>query len=356
MNPNGLYLGKPGSGKSFAIKRGITNTFFVTNDDVIVCDPEGEYYKLAAALKGQVIKLSPTSEHHINPLDIAFDGVHDEELFAMKAHFVLSLCELILANKDGLEPEERTIIDSAVLKVYAAKKADPANTPMPILEDLWNAINSDPHPKAQRIATALQIYVTGSLKIFNNRTNIDINNRFVCFDVRELSVQLRTIGMLIVQDCVWTKVSANRDKTKSTHFYIDEFHLFLKDSQTAQYAIEFWKRFRKWGGIPTGITQNVTDLLHAKDIETIFENSDFVILLDQAQGDREILAKKLGLSQQQKRYITGAAAGEGLICYGGVIIPFIDRFPKDTQLYRIMTTKLEETSDVREKRQFATAS
>jgi type IV secretory pathway VirB4 component len=215
---------------------------------------------------------------------------------------------------------------------------------MPILEDLYNLILKQPEPAAQRIATALELYVKGSLSVFNHRTNVDINNRIVCFDIKELGKQLKKIGMLVVQDCVWNKVTINRAERKSTRYYIDEFHLLLKDEQTSAYSIEIWKRFRKWGGIPTGLTQNVKDLLASKDIENIFENSDFVYLLNQAGGDREILAKKLGISNHQLSYVTNSGAGEGLICYGSTIIPFIDRFPKDTELYSLLTTRLSETA------------
>ena len=174
--------------------------------------------------------------------------------------------------------------------------------------------------------------------------NVDIHNRLVCFDIKELGTQLRKLGMLIVQDQVWNRVTINRSEGKATRYYIDEFHLLLKEEQTAAYSVEIWKRFRKWGGIPTGITQNVKDLLSSREVENIFENSDFVYMLNQAQGDREILAKQLNISQQQMTYVTHSDAGEGLIFYGNVILPFIDRFPQDTELYRVMTTKPGEVS------------
>lgn len=180
--------------------------------------------------------------------------------------------------------------------------------------------------------------------MFNHRTNINIANRIVSFDIKELGKQLKKIGMLIVQDAVWNRVTVNREAHKSTRYYIDEMHLLLREEQTAAYTVEIWKRFRKWGGIPTGITQNVKDLLSSREVENIFENSDFVYMLNQAQGDREILAKQLNISQQQMTYVTHSEAGEGLIFYGNVILPFIDRFPKDTELYRVMTTKPGEVS------------
>ena len=226
-NPNGLILGTPGSGKSFAAKREMTNAFLITDDDIIICDPEAEYYPLVQRLQGQVIRLSPTSPHYVNPMDI-------------------------------------------------------------------------------------------NLK------------------------QLKKLGMLIVQDQVWNRVTVNRAAKKSTRYFMDEFHLLLKDEQTAAYSVEIWKRFRKWGGIPTAITQNVKDLLASREVENIFENSDFVLMLNQAAGDRAILAKQLNISPQQMSYVTHSEAGEGLLFYGNVILPFVDRFPKDTELYRVMTTKPEE--------------
>jgi type IV secretory pathway VirB4 component len=344
-NPNGLILGTPGSGKSFSAKREIVNVILITNDDVIICDPEAEYYPLVSTLGGQVIKISPTSDQYINPLDINIDYADDDDPLSLKSDFILSLCELILGGRNGLEPIEKTIIDRCVRLVYREFMENPHTDNMPILEDLYNLILKQPESAAMRIATALELYVKGSLSVFNHRTNVDIRNRIVCFDIKELGKQLKKIGMLVVQDCVWNKVTLNRAERKSTRYYIDEFHLLLKDEQTSAYSIEIWKRFRKWGGIPTGLTQNVKDLLASKDIENIFENSDFVYLLNQAGGDREILARKLGISAHQLSYVTNSGAGEGLICYGSTIIPFTDRFPKDTQLYKIMTTKLEETNE-----------
>ena len=294
-NPNGLILGTPGSGKSFSAKREITNCFLITEDDIIICDPEAEYYPLVQALQGQVIRISPVSSQYINPMDLNLNYSEEDNPLSLKSDFILSLCELIVGGKSGLEPVEKTIIDRCVRLVYQEYLADPQPEKMPILEDLYNLLRGQDEPEAQRLATALEIYVTGSLNVFNHQTNVDINNRIVCFDIKELGKQLKKIGMLIVQDQVWNRVTINRAERKSTRYYIDEFHLLLKEEQTASYSVEIWKRFRKWGGIPTGITQNIKDLLASREIENIFENSDFIYMLNQASGDRQILAKQLNI-------------------------------------------------------------
>ena len=343
-NPNGLILGTPGSGKSFSAKREMTNAFLVTNDDIYVCDPEAEYNPLIHALKGQVVKLSPTSKDYLNPLDININYSDEENPLALKSDFVLSFCELIIGGRDGLEPIEKTVIDRSVTRIYQKYFENPTPQNMPILEDLYEEIKKQPEQEAGRIASALELYVKGSLNVFNHHTNVDISNRIVCFDIKELGKQLKKLGMLVVQDQIWNRVTINRNEHKSTRYYCDEFHLLLKDEQTAAYSVEIWKRFRKWGGIPTGITQNVKDLLSSTEIENIFENSDYIYMLNQAQGDREILAKKLGISPQQLSYVTQSGAGEGLLFYGNTIIPFIDRFPKDTKLYSLMTTIPQEVA------------
>lgn len=340
-NPNGLILGTPGSGKSFAAKREITNVFLVTDDDIIICDPEAEYGPLVERLHGQVIKISPTSPHYINPMDLNLNYSDDENPLSLKSDFILSLCELIVGGKDGLMPVEKTIIDRCVRMVYRDYLSDPVPENMPILEDLYNELRRQEEKEAQYIATALEIYVSGSLNVFNHRTNINIENRIVSFDIKELGKQLKKIGMLIVQDAVWNRVTINREAHKSTRYYIDEMHLLLREEQTAAYTVEIWKRFRKWGGIPTGITQNVKDLLSSREVENIFENSDFILMLNQASGDRQILAKQLNISPHQLSYVTHSGEGEGLLFYGNVILPFVDRFPRG-ELYDLLTTKPQE--------------
>ena len=347
-NPNGLILGTPGSGKSFAAKREIANAFLVTDDDILISDPESEYSALVQRFGGQVIKISPTSDQFINPMDINMNYSDDDNPIALKADFILSLCELIVGGKEGLKPVEKTVIDRCIHKIYQHYFEHPGKENMPILEDLYNALLQQEEPEARAVATALEIYVTGSLNVFNHRTNVNISNRLVCYDIKDLGKQLKKIGMLIVQDAVWNRVTINREAHRSTRYYMDEMHLLLREEQTAAYTVEIWKRFRKWGGIPTGITQNVKDLLASKEVENIFENSDFIYMLNQAIGDRSILAKQLNISPHQLSYVTHSGEGEGLLFFGNVILPFVDRFPKDLELYKIMTTKLDEVKDATE--------
>ena len=347
--PNGLILGTPGSGKSFSAKREITNAYLITDDDVIVCDPEGEYYPLVERFHGQVVKISPASSHYINPMDMNLNYSDDDNPLSLKSDFLLSLCELIVGGREGLQPIEKTVIDRAVRLVYQPYLGDPRPENMPVLGDLYQALLAQEEKEARRVATALEIYVSGSLNVFNHHTNVDIQNRLVCYDIKELGKQLKKLGMLIVQDQVWGRVTANRSVGKATRYYVDEFHLLLKEEQTASYSVEIWKRFRKWGGIPTGITQNVKDLLSSREVANIFENSDFIYMLNQAGGDREILAKQPNISPHQLSYVTHSGEGEGLLFYGSMILPFVDQFPRDTKLYKIMTTKPGEVQAEREK-------
>jgi type IV secretory pathway VirB4 component len=340
-NPNGLILGTPGSGKSFSAKREITNAFLITNDDIVISDPEAEYYPLVQKLGGQVIKLSPNSKDYINPLDINLHNGEDDPI-RDKSDFIISLCEQVVGGRYGLDGEEVSIIDRCVRNMYERYMVNPTKDNMPILEDFYNILLEQKNDKAIGIATRLEIYVLGSMNVFNHRTNVDMNNRIICFDIKELGSTLKMLGMLIVQETVWNRVASNRENKKATRYYIDEFHLLLKDDATSKYSVEIWKRFRKWGGIPTGITQNVQDFLASREVSNIVGNSDFIYMLNQNAEDRKVLAKQLNISNHQLSYVTNSNEGEGLLFYGNVIIPFIDKFPKDTILYKIMTTKPEE--------------
>lgn len=347
-NPNGLILGTPGAGKSMAGKREMVDVFFKTLDDILVCDPEGEYIDLLRLLGGQIIKISANSQVHINPMEIYLDTDADEDPIAVKSEFIISFMETVVGN---LFPEEISLIDECVSRIYKrwiSRRA--VFEQMPILEDLWSELKT---AHASRLANSLEIYVHGTQNIFNHRSNVDINSRVVCFDIKDLGNQLRKLGMLIIQDTVWNRVSMNRewnkihqDNKKYTRYYIDEFHLLLKEPQTAKYSVEMWKRFRKWGGVPTGITQNVKDLLSSQEIENIFDNSDFVYMLNQAAGDRFILQEKLHISDEQLGYVTNVGPGQGLIFFGDTILPFKDEFPKDTKLYSLMTTNPNEVKSI----------
>ncbi len=341
-NPNGLILGTPGSGKSFSAKREILNAFLVSDDDILIADPEAEYFPLVQRLDGQVIKISPTSKQHVNPMDLNLNYSDDDNPLSLKVDFLLSFCDIVVGSKDGLQPVEKTVIDRCVRLVYRKYLDDPRPENTPILEDLYNTLLAQDEKEAHFIATALEIYVTGSLNVFNHRTNVDIDNRIVCYDIKDLGKQLKHLGMLVIQDQVWNRVTVNRAVGKTTRYYCDEFHLLLK-GELAAWSVEIWKRFRKWGAIPTGITQNSKDLLASREIENILENSDFILMLNQAAGDRQILARQLNISPHQLSYVTHSGEGEGLLFYGNVILPFVDRFPRDTELYRIMTTKFQET-------------
>ena len=326
--PNGLVFGTPGSGKSMSCKREITFIMLMTQDNVIICDPEDEYSPLVKRLGGQVIRLSPSSTDYVNPLDINLNYSEEENPLALKSDFVLSFCELIMGSKTGLEAIEKTVIDRAVQMIYQPYFADPR----PEI------------PEADRVAQALDLYVNGSLNFFNHRTTVDISNRLVCFDIKGLGKNLKKPGMLIVQDAVWNTVTINRAIGRSTWYFVDEFHLLLKEEQTAAYSAEIWKRFRKWGGIPTGATQNPKDLLSSPEIENILENSDFIYMLNQAAGDRKILAERLNISSEQLAYVTNSEPGHGLLFFNNVILPFADDFPKDTELYKLLTTKPSEVA------------
>ena len=337
--PNGLVFGTPGSGKSMSCKREITYVMLTTKDNVIICDPEDEYSPLVNRLGGQVIRLSPNSRDYVNPLDINLNYSEEENPLALKSDFVLSFCELIMGSKTGLEAIEKTVIDRAVQVIYQPYFADPRPENMPVLGDLMDALMAQGIPEAERAAQALDLYVNGSLNFFNHRTTVDIRNRLVCFDIKGLGKNLKKPGMLIVQDAVWNTVTVNRSIGRATWYFVDEFHLLLKEEQTAAYSAEIWKRFRKWGGIPTGATQNPKDLLSSPEIENILENSDFIYLLNLSAGDRRLMTERLNISAEQLAYVTNADPGSGLLFFQNVILPFRDEFPKDTELYKLLTTK-----------------
>ena len=338
--PNGVVLGTPGSGKSFSCKREAADVYLHTSDDLLFLDPEHEYLSLCRQLSGQIVRLAPDSDDYINPLDVDLSVDIGENPLLMKADFIMSFCELILsASHGGLKPIEKSVIDRCIPKIYREYLKDPGPERMPVLGDLYQCLRSQEEGQAQELATALELYVSGSLSYLNHRTNVNINNRVVCYDISALGQNLKKPGMLTVQNNIWQRTTINRYAGKTTRIYLDEFHLLLKEPQTAAYTAEIYKRFRKWNGIPTALTQNVKDLLDSPEIENILENSDFILMLNQAASDRNILAQRLGISPQELTHITNSGAGEGLLFFGDKIIPFIDKFPTDTKLYQVMTTK-----------------
>ena len=340
--PNALILGTPGSGKSVEAKLEIIHSFLKTDDDIQICDPEGEYYPVVQALGGQVLNLDldGANNTHINPLDINANYSDGKDPLALKSDFILSLCSLMMGAA-GLSAIEKTIIDRCTRFIYKNYFNDPMPENMPILQDLYNELQRQPEPEAMEIAAALELYVSGSLNIFNHHTNVQLDNRLICFVTKELGKQLKEIGMLIINDQVWNRVTLNREKKKSTRYYVDEFHLLLH-GVVAGWVNEIWKRFRKWGGLPTGITQNVKHLLRSPEISDIVENTDFILMLNQGAEDRKILCERLGISPAQEKYITNSKAGSGLVFYGDIILPFENYVPKDSQLYKLISTKLAE--------------
>ena len=338
---NGLYLGSTGSGKSFAAKRELINVFLATNDRIVVVDPMGEYAPLVKRLGGQVIEIAPDSPNHINPMDIQM-GVNDEDSpLSMKADFLLSLCELIVGGKEGLQPIEKTVIDRCVRLVYRELALGIGSGDMPLLQDLHEELLRQPEPEAKRVATALELYCTGSLNLFNHHTNVQTDARVVCIVLKNMGENLRKIAMHITNEFVTSAVNTNHAQNLATWCYFDEFHVLLRDPLTASYFVAVWKMLRKKGCVPSALTQNVKDLLASREIENILDNTDFMILLSQAQSDRTILAKQLGISEHQLSYITHANSGEGLLFYGNVTIPFVDRFPKG-EIYNLLTTRPED--------------
>ncbi len=310
-NGNGLILGAPGYGKSFASKKEMVSVLLKDPDaEIIIIDPEREYTSMAEGLNGEVIHISAGSQNHINPMEINSNYADDEDPITLKADFILSLCDLLVGGKQGLSPTQKSLIDRTCRFVY--QRYFDGQEEMPTLKDFYRVLKEQPEDEAQQLAIELELYIEGSLSVFSHQTNVNTQARFVVFDVKDLGKQLRTMGMLIVLD------------------------------QIENYFFELWSRARKWGAIPTGITQNVATLLLSANVERMLSNSDFIMMLNQAKNDLQRLTELLHLSPQQQRYITNADAGAGLIFAGNAIIPFFDEFPKDTALYRMMSTKIED--------------
>ena len=342
---NGLYLGSTGSGKSFAAKRELLNVFLtIPQDRIIIVDPMGEYAPLVRRLGGQVIEIAPDSPNHINPMDIQMGGNDEDSPLSMKADFLLSLCELVVGGKEGLQPIEKTVIDRCVRLVYRDLALGVGDGRMPLLQDLYEELLKQPEPEARRVATALELYCTGSLNLFNHPTNVKTDCRVVCIVLKGMGDNLRKIAMHVTNEFVNSSVNTNYQSGISTWCYFDEFHVLLRDQLTASYFVSIWQMLRKRGCVPSALTQNVKHLLASPEIQNILDNTDFMILLSQAQSARAILAKQLGISEHQLSYITHSNSGEGLLFYGNVTIPFMDRFPRG-EIYDLLTTRPEDLKD-----------
>ena len=342
---NGLYLGSTGSGKSFAAKRELLNVFLtIPQDRIIIVDPMGEYAPLVRRLGGQVIEIAPDSPNHINPMDIQMGGNDEDSPLSMKADFLLSLCELVVGGKEGLQPIEKTVIDRCVRLVYRDLALGVGDGRMPLLQDLYEELLKQPEPEARRVATPLELYCTGSLNLFNHPTNVKTDCRVVCIVLKGMGDNLRKIAMHVTNEFVNSSVNTNYQSGISTWCYFDEFHVLLRDQLTASYFVSIWQMLRKRGCVPSALTQNVKHLLASPEIQNILDNTDFMILLSQAQSDRAILAKQLGISEHQLSYITHSNSGEGLLFYGNVTIPFMDRFPRG-EIYDLLTTRPEDLKD-----------
>lgn len=342
-SPNGMILGTPGSGKSFAAKREIIFTYAKNpNDDVIIIDPEREYTALGEAVGGEIIHISAGSNAHINPMDINMDYSDDESPLFLKSEFVLSVCNLLAGGKTGLSGKQRSIIDRACTIAYKQYFSNPKKYPMPTFKTFNQILLAQPEEDAKSIALSLELYIDGSLSVFSHPTNVDIHKRMVVFDIKDLGKELRTLGMLVVLDQVWNRITRNRQIGKRTWLYVDEMQLLFSNEYSSNYFFELWSRSRKWGAIPTGITQNVETLLLSDYARRMLSNSDFILMLKQSASDRNELAALLNISQRQLDYVTNSDRGTGLLFAEKAIVPFADNFPEHTKLYSLMTTKVEE--------------
>ena len=335
LNQSAFVLGVPGSGKSFSVKELIAFLILNTDDDILVCDPEGEYAPLVEAMGdlGSVIRVSAGGRDRLNAMYMV-DGYGENNPIVVKSEFIMSLVEQI--DKKGVGPQHKSIIDRCIAQVY--REAYETST-IPTLCTLREKLLEQPEPEAKQIALSLELYTTGSLDIFGKQSNVDLDKRVVVFDIHGLGAQLKPTRLLVITDTMLNRVTLNWKKGKRTHVFIDEFHVVFENEFSAQFFNSAWRQFRKRNAYPTAITQNVEYLLDSVQASTMLSNSEFIVMLNQAASDREELAKLLNISNEQMSYITNADPGCGLIKYGGSLVPFVNRFPKDTMLYQLMTTR-----------------
>lgn len=358
QNYNGLILGSSGSGKSFAGKREMANTFLTTTDDICIIDPDGEYGIFAEKFEGSVIKISPGNGVYINPLDLDIDISFDSDSnpLTMKVDFICGMLETMLGSTAKLSPAQKTIVDRCVKQIYTPYLKHLSELPpqangkpvtidkdyCPTLQNLFDALLSQPQAEAQNLALVLETYATGTYDTFSHRTNVDLNNRVIVYDIKEIGTNLKELALKVCLNDIWNRIMANRRKNKWTRFWVDEFHLLMTNDSTSEFLKTIWKRARKFQGVPTGITQNVEDLLQSSEARAIINNTNFVYMMNQSKMDREMLAEILGLSGNEVDAITNADIGCGLLYTGKQAIPFIDNFPQNTELYKIMSTKPKE--------------
>lgn len=357
VNMNACILGMPGAGKSFAAKREMINVLLNTDDEIYILDPEREYMQLAKNMGGSIIKMAQGSNVHINPFDMHLDNVGDDgnDPVKIKCDFISTICEIAVGGRYGLSPVERSLIDRCTIKVYepymeylmkTGKRIDTEHAPT--LVDFYDELRVQPHPEAQTIALALERYVHGAADLFAYKTNVEIDNRFTIYDIKDIG-GLKELGLQICLDNIWNKMIQNRQQGKRTWMYIDEFYLMMQKPTSAQYIAEIWKRARKWAGLPCAITQNVEDMLKSEQARTIINNSSFIMLLGQSPINKKQLSQLLNISPEEQKYISAAKPGMGLLRIGGDgnedIIPFDDSFPKSTELYKIMTTKPDDLAE-----------
>ena len=342
LNGNSFILGVSGAGKSFTAKEEMTNIILTDpNADVIVIDPEREYSPLVKAMQGEVIHISATSESHINAMDINSDYGDGANPVILKSEFILSLCEQLIGGT-SLGAKQKSIIDRCTASVYRYfQQGNYKGTP-PTLQDFREELLKQNEPEAQEIALAIELFTDGSLNTFAKHTNVDTHSRLICYDILDLGKQLQPIGMLVVLDSILNRITQNRAKGRNTFIFIDEIYLLFQHEYSANFLFTLWKRVRKYGAYCTGVTQNVDDLLQSHTARTMLANSEFIIMLNQASTDRIELAKLLNISDLQMSYITNVGAGQGLLKVGSSLVPFVNKFPRNTELYRLMTTKFGE--------------